>query len=275
MRTFFKWSGNKTQHLNKILRYLPESYNTYIEPFLGSGAMFLKLRPEKWIVGDVNEDLINIWQNVKYDVDTVVRVMKQFGISFKKMSKENKILVCRKMTERLPTLEYDVKRATVYILMTMCSYTGSILIGDKYYFQGLNMHITKRDKFYFLEEKFYDNLLEISGYLNTPNGQILQSDYKQVLKKAKRGDFVFLDPPYVEEHEYGFRYNKEEVLDRTFLEELLREVRVLDRKGVMWMMTQADTTQVRNIFKNYSIKTFPVYRAISKAYKNELVIMNY
>lgn len=65
MKTFLKWSGNKTQHLNKIIQYVPKEFGTYIEPFVGSGAMFLKLQPKKWIINDINKDLINVWKNIQ------------------------------------------------------------------------------------------------------------------------------------------------------------------------------------------------------------------
>jgi DNA adenine methylase len=106
-------------------------------------------------------------------------------------------------------------------------------------------------------------------------GTIYNHDYKKVLQKAKSGDFVFLDPPYVEAHNYGFKYNKDEKLDVEFLKELVKEVKKLDKRGVKWLMTQADTSAIKFFFKEYTIRPFPVYRAISKTYKNELVIMNY
>ena len=67
----------------------------------------------------------------------------------------------------------------------------------------------------------------------------------------------------------------EESLDNKFILELYKEVKKLDKKGVKWLMTQADTKEIKDIFKEYKIKKFEVYRANSKTYKNELIIMNY
>ena len=52
-------------------------------------------------------------------------------------------------------------------------------------------------------------------------------------------------------------------------------LKLLYKKGVKWLMTQADTKEIKDIFKEYKIKKFEVYRANSKTYKNELIIMNY
>ena len=86
---------------------------------------------------------------------------------------------------------------------------------------------------------------------------------------------MFLDPPYIENKDYQFNYNTKEILDNLFLDELLKQVKILDKKGVRWLMTQADTKSIKTIFKEYKIKKFKVYRAQAKKYINELVIMNY
>jgi DNA adenine methylase len=154
MKTFIKWSGNKTQHLSKIIKFVPQNFNTYIEPFVGSGAMFLKLQPSRWIINDVNKDLINIWRHVgshKLE-EHIISNFKQFSKTFKKMNQENQVNLCRQITEKITNLPYSHERAAAYMLMTMCSYNGNLLIKDKLYFGGLNMHITKRNKYYFLDE---------------------------------------------------------------------------------------------------------------------------
>jgi hypothetical protein len=56
---------------------------------------------------------------------------------------------------------------------------------------------------------------------------------------------------------------------------LYQQVKKLDKRGVKWLMTQADTKQIKEIFKEYTIKKFKVYRISSKTYVNELIIMNY
>ena len=118
-------------------------------------------------------------------------------------------------------------------------------------------------------------MLDVSDYLNDTKGIILNTDYKTVLYKANTGDFVFMDPPYVEDHSYQFNYNKDEILDESFILGLLNEVKKLDYRGVKWIMTQSDTKEVRRIFKGYKIVKFPVYRAAKKEYTNELLIKNY
>ena len=274
MKTFVKWSGNKSQHINKFKEYLPVIEGTYIEPFVGSGALFLYLHPEKWIINDLNKDLINIWSRVKDNPEDIIEVFKIFGSHFKDLSNKEKKSYCIDMTAHIEELPYNLERATKFMLMKHCVYMGHILIKNEFKFKGLDLNISVNNRCFFLEENNYKNIQEVSSYLNESKGTLLNVDYKKVLKKSKKGDFVFLDPPYIEEHEYQFNYNKGEDFSN-FVSDLLKEVKKLDKKGVKWMMTQADTEQIRREFNGYNIQTFQVYRAITKSYKNELVIMNY
>ena len=90
LKTFIKWSGNKSKHLNKILPYIPSEYNTYIEPFVGSGALFLRLEPKKWLINDLNKDCINIWNNIKENPKDIISEFKNFGRIFKPLTQYKK-----------------------------------------------------------------------------------------------------------------------------------------------------------------------------------------
>jgi len=274
MKTFIRWQGNKSKHINKFIEYIPEFTGTYIEPFVGSGALLLKLQPKKWIINDLNKDLINIWNQVKNNPKDIIKIFTEFGNKFKKLSKSNQLLDCRNITSKIDYMPYDIKRASVYMLMKFCVYMGDIIIHNKFYFNGLDTNIFIRNSYPFLKQTYYDNIIEVSNFLNN-NGKIFNETYEKILNKAKKEDFVFLDPPYIETHDYKFNYNKDENLDESFINNLYQQVKKLDLKNVKWLMTQADTKQIKEIFKEYTIKTFKVYRMGSKTYVNELIIMNY
>ncbi len=271
MKTFIRWQGNKSKHIKKFEKWIPEFSGTYIEPFLGSGALFLHLQPEKWIINDLNKDLINIWKTVRDHPDVVTKEFKKFGKKFVPMDKKEKIEWCRKLTKEIEEMKFDYTRAIRYMLMLHCNYTSTLITNNKFYFRGL----FSDTRYYFLTDMYNNKLKEISQFLLNNKGKIYNQSYQKILEKAKNGDFVFLDPPYVEQHDYKFNYNIEEILDSNFLENLLKEVKKLDDKGVKWMMTQSNTKIVKKLFKEYHIRTFEVYRGIKKEYTKELVITNY
>ena len=266
LKSFIRCPGNKSRHIKKISPYLPNpgNYDRYIEPFLGSGAMFLALQPKKFIINDISKDCINCWKSIRDYPDYIIKEFKAFGKKFKPLSKEDKIEWCREITAGIEEQPYDINRAIDFMLMKHCAFMGTIQ-RDKFYFYGLCSNITKHKLYCFLTN--HENIKNLSRMLN--NTTIHNKDYKKILDKTKHGDFVFLDPPYVEEElEYGFKYNKEEKLDNNFLKEIKIETKKLDKKGVLWMMTQANTKEVRDLFKNYNIVKYPVYRAYSKKKKN-------
>jgi len=248
MRTFIKWQGNKTRFLKTIIQELPEKYNTFIEPFVGSGALFLKVEPKKWIINDANTDLINIWKTIENDYKIIIKYFKNFSKTFINLSKEDKIKKCKKLTKKLEIYSYD--NAKIYLLMKFCSYMGHITKNGKFVFQGLDMKIYIQNHYYFLTNKYYNLLKDINEYLNETSGKIYNQDYKKILKKAKKNDFVFLDPPYIETEKYQLNYNKE-ILNDIFIDDLLKQVKKLDKKNVKWMMTQTDTKKIKDTFKNW------------------------
>lgn len=275
MKTFIRWQGNKSAHINKFIKYIPHFTGTYIEPFLGSGALLLKLQPKKWIVNDINKDLINIWKYVKSDPQGIIDIFTEFGIHFKPLSKEDKVKYCKDITSKIESTPYDINRASMYLLMKFCAYMNNIIIDNKIVFRSLDLHILSRNKYYFLEQNSLDNIEHVSQFLNNKSGKIFNKSYEKILDKAKENDFVFLDPPYIETINYKFNYNKNEILDDSFIQQLLIQVKKLDERNVKWLMTQADTLQIKDTFKDYTIETFQVYRSSSKSYVNELLIMNY
>jgi len=141
MKTFFKWQGNKSKHLKYILPELPSQYNTYIEPFIGSGALFLHLDPEKWIMNDLNQDNISMWELVKNNPEYIKKEFLKFKRHFLKKTNKEKLLYCRKKTNELNTIIKSKERTILYMLMTYCAYLGNILIRNKFYFKGLEMHV--------------------------------------------------------------------------------------------------------------------------------------
>ena len=123
MKTFVRWQGNKSKHLNKIIKYIPDFSGTYIEPFVGSGAMLLKLEPKKWIINDLNKDLINIWKSIKKHPQEIIKIFKEFGKDFKHLSKTEKVKYCKEITfdllykENSVVIVYDVTNLDSFHLL--------------------------------------------------------------------------------------------------------------------------------------------------------------
>ena len=77
-RPILKWAGGKTQLLPELFRAIPDEYGTYIEPFLGGGALFFALQPIGAIIADSNPELINLYREVAHNVEGVIGHLKEF-----------------------------------------------------------------------------------------------------------------------------------------------------------------------------------------------------
>ena len=164
----------------------------------------------------------------------------------------------------------------LYLILVYCSYHGSILnykgkidICSLY----VSFYKTVNKSCHIFTETYKTKLLTLQKILK--NVKIKAKDYSEVLQDCKKGDFVFLDPPYIEEEkEYGFSYNKHDLFD---IVKLKKNLKILDSRGVKWMMTQVDTLQVRSLFKGYNFYTYINTNSmgLTKSSKQEVIITNY
>jgi DNA adenine methylase len=271
MKTFIRRPGNKTKHLKHIIPLIPEFTGTYYEPFVGTGAVYLHLLPEKAVINDLNKDIINIWKLVKSNPEYIIQEIDKFKKAFLHLNNIDKLKMCKKIVSNINKLK-NKERTIKYFLMIYCSFNGSLFLNDKWYIGGLNGHIYNNESCHIFTEKYKTKLLELQKILKNVN--IKNKDYKLILKNCKKGDFVFLDPPYIEERKYVFNYNKNENFDPV---ELQKELEKLDKKEVKFMMSQIDTTQVRNLFKKYNFKEYTNDSNFnnSNTRKKEFIITNY
>lgn len=278
MKTFIRYPGNKSRHIKHIYNHLPNniSFYTYIEPFVGSGALFIHLQPSKWIINDLNEDLINVYKSVQNDTKTIIKQLKQFekSTNFINITNTEKKIVMDKYMEKFIKLPYNTTRATHYILLNMTVFNSIITFNGVYKFKGLDTNLLRGLTPTVLTDCYFNNLRDVSILLNS-NGKIYNMDYKKILKKANKNSFCFIDPPYKEDHDYEFVYNIKNNNKTNFVTELYEEVQKLDKKGVKWLMTQANIPIVRETYKQYNIIEYPVYRGFRHEYATELIIKNY
>lgn len=290
LRTFTRRMGNKGKHLKHILPHIPEKYNRYIEPFLGTGAVFLAIKPKKFIINDLNRDVMDTWESVRdHPPNYLIDCFQEFGDVFRPLSCSQKLDMCHQLVDLMNRNEQEddsvnltpLDKTVFYILLTYCSYMGTVRMKNRYAIKGIEYNIYKHNRYSFLTPDYELNLNRIHDWLSTsPKHWMQNKDYKSILHKSKKGDFVFLDPPYMEDHTYHFEYNsgEKDTLIPSFLDELVKELKMLDEKGVLWMMTQASTPQVRQKFlenTNYHCVEYTVFRIGTRGYAKECIIRNY
>ncbi|MGE9984119.1 DNA adenine methylase [Desulfovibrio sp. SGI.169] len=249
-----KWVGGKRQLLNDILPLI-QSKGTYIEPFLGGGAVLFAHQPKKAIVNDYNSELMNVYKVVKNNPEQLIKSLQVHYVN----NSEEYFYEIRELdrTEKYKLMSMIEKASRIIYLNKTC-YNGLYRVNSSGYFNSpygryKNPNIVNIPVIRAMSKYFNDN--EIT---------LLQGDYKEALKKARRGSFVYLDPPYMPISssanftgytENGFGYKQQQ--------ELKKECDKLREKGIKFAQSNSDCTEIRELYKEYTIKTVQAKRAIN------------
>ncbi len=267
-RPFVKWAGGKRQIINRMDRFFPEEFDTYIEPFLGGGAIFFYLLPSKAILIDINPELINTYQVIQEDV-------VKLSESLKKHENEKEYYYkLRNIDRNLEEFNKwsKIEKASRTIYLNRCCYNGLYRVNSKGQY---NVPFGKYKNPNFCDEK---NLWAVHEALK--NVKIIQGGFERVLEFAEKGDFIYFDPPYHPLSETSnftsytkFDFGKESQI-RLF--EVFKE---LDKKGCKLLLSNSYNEFIIKLYKDYKIVTINAKRAInSDASKRgkikEVLVMN-
>lgn len=263
-----KWVGGKRQLMFELLKNMPKSYNRYFEPFIGGGALFFELQPENAYISDMNEELINLYSVVRDNVYELISDLNKHEIS------KEYFLEIRNLDR---TAEYknlsNVQHASRFIYLNRTCFNGLYRVNSQGQF---NVPFGNYKNPRIVDE---NNLLNCSELLK--NTEIKCADFSEILTKAKKGDFVYFDPPYVPLNETSSftSYTKDGFdMDMQFK---LREVcDELDSMGVMFMLSNSDTKFVNELYSNYEIKKVFASRAVNanaegRGKITEVLVRNY
>ncbi len=241
-KPFVKWVGGKRQLLVQFkLRnlYPPEKFNLingrYFEPFVGGGAVFFDLLPEKAFLSDLNNELVITYNVIKNNIDELAKSLKKH-----KYEKEYFLKIRTKDPKKLS----DIEVASRFIYLNRTCFNGMYRVNSK---GGFNVPFGKYSNPLICDEQ---NLRRVSKVLK--NVEIKCQDYKEVLKKAKKGDFVYFDPPYfpVSKTASFTSYTKEAFLEKEQIE-LRNTFLELHKRGCFVMLSNSDTSLINNIYSGH------------------------
>jgi len=248
-KPFVKWAGGKRQLVDILLSNVPPSFNRYFEPFVGGGALLFELQPQKAVISDINEELINAYKVIKDNVEELINSLKKH-----KNTKEYYYAI-RAINPKTLT---PVERASRFIYLNKTCFNGLYRENSKGQF---NVPFGKYKNPKICNE---ENLRAVSEFLNKIEITILNCDYKITCEMAKSGDFVYLDPPYypISKTASFTKYNKngfsEE--DQIELSEIFKD---LDRKGCYVMLSNSNTEFIKKLYANYRIQEIKANRFIN------------
>lgn len=197
-----KYRGGKSREIPLFAQYIPQDFDTYIEPFLGGGAVYFYLEPHQAIINDVNTKLVSFYQdvrnnyaNMRIQLDALQRIYEDNQRCFKELKS---LTPDERVENRNEALYYSIR--DMYNGKTPPEYMEGVL-------------------YYFINKTAYSGMIRYnsSGDYNVPFGRypnlntriiteehstllqsatLLNADYSNVFNMAHDNDFIFLDPPY-------------------------------------------------------------------------------
>lgn len=274
MNPIVKWAGGKRQLIRAIIQEVPSNFNTYFEPFFGGGALLFNLMPNNAHVNDINNDLMSLYKIFKSNSDLKL-LIRQLKIHERKHSKEYYYQI-RELDRKnsFKSLSHIKKAARLLYLNKTC-FNGLYRVNSEGFF---NVPFNGKDKVTLYNKANFD---ELHRYFSSNKINISIGDFSSVLASAKRGDFVYFDPPYdnVSDKNSFTAYSKENFnqKDQVRLFDVCTE---LDKRGVKWLFSNHNTPLIKDLFKNYKIIIIKANRNInsdSSKRRNfeELLIKNY
>lgn len=269
---FLKWVGGKRQLMPSIVEHLPQNINDYkyIEPFIGGGAVLFNLQPKNAIINDFNEELINVYQVIKNNLDELIADLKkhkneaEYFYSIRSLDRNGEF---KKLTA--------VQRASRVIFLNKTCFNGLYRVNNAGEFNSpfgryKNPNIVNEP-----------TLKAVNKFLNSNNIEIISGDYSEILKNADKKCFVYLDPPYHPISESsnftGYVQGGWNIYDQVDLKTACDE---LHKKGVKFLLSNSSAEFIKDLYKDYKITIVKANRAINsngadRGEVDEVLIRNY
>lgn len=290
-KPFLKWAGGKTQLIDEIQNSLPQniikSNFTYIEPFVGSGAVLFWMlnnfpNIKKAVINDINQDLINCYKVISSKPKELILILKILQNEFHSLEDKDKKqeYYYQKRGDYNLRKGSKIEQASLFIFLNRTCFNGLYRVNKNNYF---NVPIGSYNKPTICDET---NILNVSNALQKV--EILCGDYEKTLKSAQKNTLFYFDPPYkpLSETSSFNSYSKDEFNDKEQIR--LRDFCTkLNKLNHSWILSNSDVKSANpdnnffdEIYKKFLILRVNARRSINsnsqkRGKLSELLITNY
>ncbi len=241
-KPFLRWAGSKRQIVKRLAEHWPGGNTRYVEPFAGSACLFFELEPRSALLGDINSDLIEMYEVVCKNPRDLRRSLSRWK------NDRTEYYRVRKMT---PSALSDVDRAARFIYLNRFCFNGLYRTNGSGHFNvpyggGKSGSIPS-----------VEMLNEASRLLS--RSDLISGDFEQVLQDVKSTDFVYLDPPFSMTERRSFTEYAPETFGQRDMVRLRAAIENLDKLGATFLLSYADCDEGKQL-----VKDFPTYRVETK-----------
>lgn len=275
VKPFVKWAGGKRQLMSEIIKYKPKTYKKFVEPFVGGGSVFMELQNNKTVINDFNSELINTYIVIRDNLDELIQELEKH-----KENDSKEYFYTLREWDRNGILEEksNVERASRFIYLNKTCFNGLFRVNSQNQFNVpygnyKNPNIVNKEV-----------LIADSKFLNKSGIKIMNGDFEKAAKTARKGDFVYFDPPYaplVEDSQsfVGYTLNGFDYEEQVRLRDLFIE---LDKKGCFVMLSNSSSKLIHDLYSDYKENTIIIEatrninsKASGRGKVDEVLIMNY
>ena len=259
---FLRWAGSKRRIVPILRSYWNKDHQRFLEPFAGSACLFFSLKPPRAILGDLNPELIATYLEVKYRVEGVIEHLANL---------------------RQSKRQYLALRSTNPHHLSPPARAGRFIYLNRFCFNGLyRTNLEGKFNVPYSGERCGDLpdgelLRECSRHIR--HARLMNADFECVLEQARKGDFVYMDPPFAVRARRVFR----EYDPRTFTPEDTTRLRSWMEKlavaRISFVVSYAESDEADILRKGFACQTVSVRRniagfAANRTLHNEVLISN-
>jgi DNA adenine methylase len=247
-----KWVGGKTKLLPELLARMPAHFARYYEPFAGGAALFFRVAPERAVLADSNPDLIGLYTCLSRDVAGVIRRLEQHRTAH---SESHYYTTRTRWNDRELSWTSADRAATFIYLNKTC-------------FNGL-WRVNRAGAFNVPIGRYTDPPICVPDALRAAAAVLGRAtlrcgDYGTAVADARRGDFVYFDPPYDPvAPTANFTSYTTDMFGPDHQRALADTARALIARGCRVMLSNSDTPFIRSLYKGLQIDRVKCARAIN------------
>ncbi|HEX8763276.1 MAG TPA: Dam family site-specific DNA-(adenine-N6)-methyltransferase [Candidatus Saccharimonadales bacterium] len=216
MMSFVKWSGSKRSQAKSIVEEISKiDFDTYYEPFLGSGAVLGRLKPKKAVCSDIYEPLIELWKLIR---DNPEKVVSNYTKQWEKLQ-EIGHLYFYEVRDR-----FNAKKNPLDLLFLSRTCVNGLIRFNKAGQFNNALHHSRKGMAPKKLEAIINEWSKLLKYYD-----IEQGDYRELTASATKNDLVYLDPPYFN--------NKNRYLENIDHAKFIEYLEKLNQKGVKFVLS--------------------------------------
>jgi DNA adenine methylase len=246
MKSFLRWAGSKRLILHHLRRHWADPDKRYVEPFCGSASLYFDVGPRQALLGDLNEELVSTFRAIKADPHLVIECLR-----------------------RMPDGEgnYYKIRALAPIRLPEAERAARMLYLNHYCFNGIyRTNLNGQFNVPYGPPKSgraVDELTIVAASKALRNASVIHADFEKTLSLVGRNDFVYLDPPYCLDNRRVFREYLPGSFSLADLKRLADQLRRLDDIGATFVVTYADSSEARALFRPWEARRVRAQRHVA------------